>query len=65
MRPLTFSTNKHFIPIAGKPLIFYPIETIADAGIKEIGITYNPSYLEEVKNGSRKKYEARITYGLI
>ena len=50
MRPLTFSTNKHFIPIANKPLIFYPIETIANAGIKEVAITYNPSYLEEVKN---------------
>ncbi len=49
MRPLTFSTNKHFIPIANKPLIFYPIETIANAGIKEVGITYNPGYLEEVK----------------
>src|SRR3989344_8730034 len=50
MRPLTFSTNKHFIPVANKPLIFYPIETVASAGIKKIGITYNPGYLEEVKS---------------
>lgn len=57
MRPLTFSTNKHFIPVANKPLIFYPIETIADAGIKEVGITYNHGGLEEAKaylgDGSR------------
>ena len=39
MRPLTFSTNKHFIPIANKPLVFYPIETVANAGIKDIALT--------------------------
>ncbi len=49
MRPLTFSQNKHFIPIANKPLIFYPVETVADAGIKEIAITYNQGGLEEAK----------------
>src|SRR5574337_37985 len=50
MRPLTFSANKHFIPIANKPLIFYPIETVADLGVKEIGITYNTGGLDEVNN---------------
>ena len=50
MRPLTFSTNKHFIPLANKPLIFYPIETVANAGIKEIALTYNPEGLEETKS---------------
>lgn len=57
MRPVTFSTNKHFIPVANKPLIYYPVETIADAGIKDLGITYNPGGLEEAKayleDGSR------------
>ncbi len=50
MRPLTFSTNKHFIPIANKPVIFYPIETVANAGIKEIGITYNLDGMDEAKS---------------
>lgn len=64
MRPLTFSTNKHFIPVANKPLIFYPIETIADAGIKEVGITYNPGYLDEVKNilGDGSKWGLKFSY---
>lgn len=66
MRPLTFSTNKHFIPIANKPLIFYPIETIADAGIKEVGITYNPGGLEESKSylGDGSSWGLSITYVL-
>ncbi len=64
MRPLTFSTNKHFIPVANKPLIFYPIETIADAGIKEVGITYNPGGLEEAKSylGDGSSWGLSITY---
>lgn len=57
MRPLTFSQNKHFIPLANKPLIFYPVETVANCGIKDIAITYNPGGLDEAKevlgNGSR------------
>lgn len=66
MRPLTFSTNKHFIPVANKPLIFYPIETIADAGIKMVGITYNPGGLEEAKSylGDGSKWGLSITYVL-
>lgn len=57
MRPVTFSTNKHFIPVANKPLILYPIETVAKTGIKEFAITYNPGGLEDAEallgNGSR------------
>lgn len=64
MRPLTFSTNKHFIPVANKPLIFYPVETVADAGIKEIGITYNPEGLEEAKAylGDGSAWGLKMTY---
>ncbi len=64
MRPITFSANKHFIPVGNKPLIFYPIEAVVGAGIKNIAITYNPGYLDLVKNhlGSGKKWSAKFTY---
>jgi len=66
MQPLTFSTNKHFIPVANKPLIFYPIEAVAKAGIKEVAITYNPGWLEIVKKylGSGEKWGLKFTYVL-
>ena len=66
MRPLTFSTNKHFIPVANKPLIFYPIETVANVGIKEIALTFNPGGLEEVKNvlGDGSRWGIKFTYVL-
>lgn len=34
--PLTKITNKHLLPIYGKPMIYYPIQTLVDAGIKDI-----------------------------
>lgn len=36
LSPLTKITNKHLLPIFDKPMIFYPIETLVDAGIEEI-----------------------------
>lgn len=66
MQPITFSANKHFIPVANKPLIFYPIETLVDAGIKDIIITYNPGWLDLVKSylGNGSKWNAKFTYVL-
>lgn len=64
MQPLTFSTNKHFIPVANKPLIFYPIESVVGAGIKDIAIIYNPGWLDTVKLflGDGSKWGAKFTY---
>jgi glucose-1-phosphate thymidylyltransferase len=36
LHPLTKVTNKHLLPIYNKPMIFYPIETLVGAGIREI-----------------------------
>lgn len=34
--PLTHATNKHLLPVYDKPMVFYPIETLVNAGITEI-----------------------------
>jgi len=38
LRPLTKVTNKHLLPIYDKPMIYYPLETLCKAGIKDIMI---------------------------
>lgn len=53
--PLTHATNKHLLPIYDKPMIFYPIQTLVNAGVKEILIvTSGPHvghFLGVLKNG--------------
>ena len=36
MHPLTKVTNKHLLPVYNRPMIYYPIQTLVDAGISEI-----------------------------
>src|SRR5437867_3590542 len=38
LRPLTKVTNKHLLPVFNKPMIYYPLETLVDAGITDIMI---------------------------
>ena len=38
LRPLTFTQAKQLVPVANKPVLFYGIEALRDAGVKEIGI---------------------------
>ncbi|MFN2198666.1 MAG: sugar phosphate nucleotidyltransferase, partial [Anaerolineales bacterium] len=38
LHPLTKVTNKHLLPIYDKPMIYYPIELMVDAGIRDIMI---------------------------
>lgn len=63
LRPITYTLNKHLIPIANKPMIFYALEKIAETGIKEVGITLNPGdkiFPAFVGDGS--KWGLKITY---
>lgn len=56
LRPLTKVTNKHLLPIYDKPMIYYPIETLVKAGIKDImivtGGTSAGDFLRLLGNGS-------------
>jgi glucose-1-phosphate thymidylyltransferase len=36
LQPLTKITNKHLLPVYDKPMIFYPIQTLVDAGIRDL-----------------------------
>src|SRR5919198_73784 len=63
LRPLTFTGNKHMIPIANKPMLLYGLEHLSRAGIEEIGIILGPireGVREIVGDGS--KYGIKITY---
>ena len=53
--PLTWATNKHLLPVFDQPMIFYPINTLVKAGVKEIlvvtGGPHAGHFLQVLKNG--------------
>jgi len=49
LRPLTFTGNKHTLPIANKPMLLYGLEHLKSAGIKDVGIILGP-----IKEGIRE-----------
>jgi len=62
--PLTDVTNKHFLPVYKKPMIYYPIEKLRDAGIEEILIVTGMDHMGAVVNllGSGKDFDCKFTY---
>lgn len=55
LRPLTAVTNKHLLPVYDKPMIYYPIQTLVNAGITDIMIVTGGNsagdFLKLLKNG--------------
>ncbi len=63
LRPITFSMAKQLVPVANKPVLFYGLEAIAEAGIREVGIIVGETareIQEAVGDGSRWGLE--VTY---
>lgn len=50
LRPLTWVTNKHLLPIYNKPMIYYPLEAMVKAGIKEVLVTSSPDHAGDFAN---------------
>lgn len=54
--PHTLSNNKHLLPVYDKPMIWYPIQTLIQAGIKDIAIVvsgpFAGNFISIIKNGS-------------
>lgn len=63
LRPLTHTSAKQLVPIANKPILFYGIEALVQAGIKNIGIIVGDTkkeIMEAVGDGS--EWGIRVTY---
>ncbi|MFH1586825.1 MAG: sugar phosphate nucleotidyltransferase [Candidatus Diapherotrites archaeon] len=64
LRPLTNITNKHILPVYNKPMIYYPLEKLIQAGIKEILIVSGKEHAGDFLRllGSGKEWGAKFTY---
>jgi len=50
LRPLTWVTNKHLLPVYDKPMIYYPLASMAKAGVKEVLISSSPDHSGQFTN---------------
>jgi glucose-1-phosphate thymidylyltransferase len=66
LRPLTLVTNKHLLPVYNKPMIYYPLEAMQKAGIKEVLITSGPDHAGHFANllGAGEEFGIRLYYAI-
>ncbi len=64
LRPLTKVTSKQLLPVYDKPMVYYPIETLIRAGIKNILIIVAPEYAGHFLNllGTGRDFGVKFTY---
>ena len=63
LRPLTSTRNKHMIPLANKPMLFYALQNFSRAGVRDVGIVLGPGgdgIRASIQDGS--KFGLRVTY---
>lgn len=73
LHPITLATNKHLLPVYNKPVIYYAIEKLVEAGVDNIMIIsspeYNSAFIELLKSGTNFKSkntgkQIQIVYGV-
>lgn len=63
LRPLTYTSAKQLIPVANRPILFYAIDALAAAGIRDIGIVTGDTGPEvEAAVGDGAKFGVSVTY---
>jgi glucose-1-phosphate thymidylyltransferase len=66
LRPLTLVTNKHLLPVYNKPMIYYPLERMADAGIRDVlivsGKEHAGQFLTLLRSG--QEFGLKLSYAV-
>jgi glucose-1-phosphate thymidylyltransferase len=64
LRPITHTSAKQLVPVANRPVLFYGIEAMAEAGIEEVGIIIAPETGDEIREaaGDGARFGVKLTY---
>lgn len=66
LMPMTKVTNKHLLPVYNKPMIYYPLNTLINAGIKDIIVVSGHGHAGHFLNllGSGKEFGVKLSYAI-
>jgi glucose-1-phosphate thymidylyltransferase len=63
LRPITHTSAKQLVPVANKPVLFYGLEALAEAGVREVGIVVGDTHAEiEEAVGDGRRFGLAVTY---
>src|ERR1700742_2988543 len=64
LRPITHTSAKQLVPVANRPVLFYAVQAMADAGIEEVGIIIAPETGDEIREvtGNGDRFGVLIPY---
>jgi glucose-1-phosphate thymidylyltransferase len=63
LRPLTYTTAKQLIPVANRPILYYVMEHLHDAGIQDVGVVISPETGRQIRQAlDQLGFDLRLTY---